>query len=34
MKIIKMPVAGLNPVDLNTAAANLLTKLAANATDR
>lgn len=33
MKIIKMPVAGLNPADLNTAAANLLTKLAANATD-
>ena len=33
MKIIKMPVAGMNPADLNTAAANLLTKLAANSAD-
>lgn len=33
MKIIKMPVAMLNPGDLNAAAANFLAKLAANSTD-
>jgi len=33
MKIIKMPVSGLNPDDLNTAATNLLTKLAENVAD-
>ena len=31
MKIIKVPGAMMNPGDLNTAAANLLTKLADNA---
>ena len=33
MKIIKMPVASLNPADLNAAAAVLLTRLADNHTD-
>lgn len=33
MKIIKMPVAGLNPDDLNLAAKNLLNSFAVNATD-
>jgi len=33
MKLIKMPVSGLNPDELNIAAANLLTKLAENVAD-
>lgn len=33
MKIIKMPISGLNPTDLNVAAERFLTELAANATD-